>query len=209
MGEVPRRRGLLWKMEQALRPFLPIVSLLASAGWQMKKAIYVKKEKKELSPLRAVIIFAIPRSNWNKELFFWMLLAKPSMRSWVSLPSGENSFWSLSFLADEVLATKAGEHLDIKQREGIHHLFSQGVKFKMWMTSFFIFHTNHKQIYYCHREWSTRWSTFVSSNHITKNSLLSQGVKHKMRMNILRQVSKTSELQVGRLSSREGEDLLE
>ena len=30
-----------------------------------------------------------------------------------------------------------------------------------------------------------------------------------MRMNILRQVSKTSELQVGRLSSREGEDLLE
>ena len=30
-----------------------------------------------------------------------------------------------------------------------------------------------------------------------------------MRMNILRQVSKTSELQVGRLASREGEDLLE
>ena len=58
------------------------------------------------------------------------------------------------------MATKAGEHLDIKQREGIHHLFSQGVK-------------------------------------------------HKMRMNILRQVSKTSELQVGRLASREGEDLLE
>ena len=65
-------------------------------------------------------------------------------------------FWGLSFLADEVLATKAGEHLDIKQREGIHHLFSQGVKFKMWMTILFIFHTNHKQILNCYMEWSTR-----------------------------------------------------
>ena len=59
-----------------------------------------------------------------------------------------------------MLATKAGDHLNAKQREGIHHLFSQGVK-------------------------------------------------HKMRMNILRQVSKTSEFQVGRLTSREGEDPIE
>ena len=74
-----------------------------------------------------------------------MLLAKLSMRSWVSFPSGENSILkSFLFLADEVLATKAGEHLDIKQREGIHHLFSQGVKFKMWMTSLFFFKPDHK-----------------------------------------------------------------
>ena len=46
MGEVPRRRGLLWKMEQALCPFLPIVSLLASAGLQMKKAIVVKRKER-------------------------------------------------------------------------------------------------------------------------------------------------------------------
>ena len=46
MGEVPRRRGLLWKVEQALRPFLPIVSLLASAGLQMKKAIFVKRKER-------------------------------------------------------------------------------------------------------------------------------------------------------------------
>ena len=39
--------------------------------------------------------------------------------------------------------------------------------------------------------------------------LFSQGVKHKMRMNILRQVSKTSEFQVGRMTSREGEDPIE
>ena len=65
-----------------------------------------------------------------------------------------------TIFADEVLATKAGEHLNAKQREGIHHLFSQGVK-------------------------------------------------HKMRMNILRQVSKTSEFQVGRMTSREGEDPIE
>ena len=59
-----------------------------------------------------------------------------------------------------MLATKAGDHLNAKQREGVHHLFSQGVK-------------------------------------------------HKMRMNILRQVSKTSEFQVGRMTSREGEDPIE
>ena len=59
-----------------------------------------------------------------------------------------------------MLATKAGDHLNMKQREGIHHLFSQGVK-------------------------------------------------HKMRMNILRQVSKTSEFQVGRMTSHEGEDPIE
>ena len=58
------------------------------------------------------------------------------------------------------MATKAGDHLNVKQREAIHHLFSQGVK-------------------------------------------------HKMRMNILRQVSKTSEFQVGRMTSREGEDPIE
>ena len=46
MGEVPRRRGLLWKVEQALCPFLPIVSLLASAGLQMKMAIVVKRKEK-------------------------------------------------------------------------------------------------------------------------------------------------------------------
>merc|ERR1719507_1641592 len=61
-------------------------------------------------------------------------------------------------ILDEVLATKAGEQLNVKQKEGIHQLFSQGVK-------------------------------------------------HKMRMNILRQVSKTSEFQVGRM--REGEDPIE
>ena len=39
------------------------------------------------------------------------------------------------------------------------------------------------------------------------HQLFTQGVKHKMRMNILRQVSKTSEFQVGRM--REGEDPIE
>ena len=80
------------------------------------------------------------------------------MRSWVNCKRKIAIQHKKNLCTDEVLATKAGDQLNVKQKEGIHQLFSQGVK-------------------------------------------------HKMRMNILRQVSKTSEFQVGRM--REGEDPIE
>ena len=114
----------------------------------------------EISSRKSAFMFFCFRSNWSKVLFSWMLLAKPSMRSWVKILMTNLKYWDRHIFQDEVLATKAGDHLNVKQREGIHHLFTQGVK-------------------------------------------------HKMRMNILRQVSKTSEFQVGRMTSREGEDPIE
>ena len=43
VGEVPRRRWLLWEVEQAIRPLLPSLALLFASGFHRLLSIFFKK----------------------------------------------------------------------------------------------------------------------------------------------------------------------
>ena len=171
MGEVPRRRGLLWKMEQALRPFLPIVSLLATAGLEMKNKIFINKKK---------------RNNYHlwEQLSFLPSQGAIGTRSYSSRCFQQNHRWDPGwacrqekfFLLKPFHSCRRGSGhqgwgAPGHQAEGGHPSpvlpGSEVQKFNVDDQPLYL--PLVKQIVYCHMEWSTRWPTFVSSNQITKN----------------------------------------